>query len=60
MPGQDAEDDSDDMDDVQMYIERHSSNVEDKPIDYLGMDEAPKKYQVKKSAEEPAQEEGKS
>ena len=35
---QQPEDSDDDMiDDVQMFIERQSSNIEDKPIDYLGM-----------------------
>ena len=44
---QQVEDSDDDMiDDVQMFIERQSSNIEDKPIDYLGMEESPKERKV--------------
>lgn len=40
---QEVEDSDDEIiDDVQMFIERQSSNQEDKPIDYLGMEESPK------------------
>lgn len=48
-------DSDDDIDDVELFVERHSSAKEDKPIDYLGMDEAPKKSQQRGRAE-PAEE----